>query len=385
MFQFKVHNVTPNPTKKSPINNFGIRDAWSKFGGVKAFSPLEVGSGITPFEVFTNPSLLAVSVYQSFYDHYPLVLNPNAIWLTITQGFSHYVEENAEALRDKFVTFEGKKELLVKRYDFSYGNPKNDWGSAVGNFASQIEKYIGSSTRHLIECDFTNSTLTDRVVSHITLMDVCKYYFIYKMMCGCGIPYIRLLGTVDDWKLIRQKAEALKSFSVDKDEHLNNWLKDLLPALDHFISAASGNPDLFFWGSVCNMSGSSGAKDDPLTGWISVFYPYGSNGRELRSNWMKAYEEAKKKGVEVALKESQTYTRDYIGGGIRLTNLSSGISKANVHVEWLDVGKEEDLEFYGGLSTLYQHPDGGLEALTGWAIVNPSEKSKSPFNMEDDF
>jgi hypothetical protein len=99
---------------------------------------------------------------------------------------------------------------------------------------------------------------------------------------------------------------------------LNDWLKNLLPALDHFISAASGNPDLFFWGSVCNMSGLSGMKGDPLTGWILVFYPYGSNGDELHSNWMKAYEEAKKKGVEVALKESQVKSGDsnYIWGGV---------------------------------------------------------------------
>jgi hypothetical protein len=35
-------------------------------------------------------------------------------------------------------------------------------------------------------------------------MDVCKNYFVYRMMgMGCGIPWIELLGTIDDWKLIK--------------------------------------------------------------------------------------------------------------------------------------------------------------------------------------
>jgi hypothetical protein len=51
-----------NPTKKSPINDFRIRCAWNKFGGVIVFSFLKMGNGV-PFEVFTNLSLLAVLVY----------------------------------------------------------------------------------------------------------------------------------------------------------------------------------------------------------------------------------------------------------------------------------------------------------------------------------
>jgi hypothetical protein len=41
-------------------------------------------------------------------------------------------------------------------------------------------------------------------------------------------------------------------------------------------------------------------------------------------------------------------------------------------VKWADVGKEQDLKFYGGIFALYQHPDGALEPRTGWiVVVNP--------------
>jgi hypothetical protein len=359
-------------------NDFGMKDYWCKFGEVLGCSKLDVEKDVIPVEAFIKQSLLAVSVYRSFYDHYPLILNPNVIWLSIIQGFGTYVENNSEALRSKFVTFEGKKVLLVEREDFKYNSPNNDWGGLVSGFTNQIEKFIGTSTKQLIECDFSNSTVNDRVSSHIALMDVCKNYFSYRSrLAGCGIPYIELLGTVNDWKLIRTKAEALRTFSVETDHHLDNWLKILLPALDHFVTAAEGHPDLFFWGSVCNMYGLSGMKGSPITGWITAFFPYIANGDKFLSSWQSAYDDAKKKGIEKALKECQDRGKNFVGGGIKLEKMPSGMSKAPVHVIWLDVKKEEDLEFYGGLATLYQHPDGALEVRSGWAIVRPREQEDS--------
>lgn len=56
--------------------------------------------------------------------------------------------------------------------------------------------------------------------------------------------------------------------------------------------------------------------------------------------------------------------------GIDLDSFPAGPSKAPVSVEWLDVGKHQDLFFYGGIFAIHQHPDGALEARTGWAVVD---------------
>jgi hypothetical protein len=38
-------------------------------------------------------------------------------------------------------------------------------------------------------------------------------------------------------------------------------------------------------------------------------------------------------------------------------------------MKWYDAGKTQDLVFYGGLFAVHQHPDGAMEARTGWAVI----------------
>jgi hypothetical protein len=52
-----------------------------------------------------------------------------------------------------------------------------------------------------------------------------------------------------------------------------------------------------------------------------------------------------------------------------------GFSSAPVTMTWADVGKTQDLTFYGAIFALHQHPDGTFEPRTGWAVVDrPLEK-----------
>ena len=51
--------------------------------------------------------------YQAYINHCPIVLSPDVFWTLIVQGFTRHVLVNAEKLRDKFVSFEDKKELWV--------------------------------------------------------------------------------------------------------------------------------------------------------------------------------------------------------------------------------------------------------------------------------
>jgi hypothetical protein len=275
----------------------------------------------------------------------------------------------------------------VVRPDFKKGNFNNNWEGVFPDFADQIEKFIGSSTKELVECNFSNTTKIDLVVSQIALMDICKYYFEYRFVGGCGIPYIELMGTVDDWKKLREKVSALSRFSLEEDKHLELWLKEMISILDHFVSASEGSPDLYFWGSVCNLGGGSGSKGKPLTGWITVFFPYLIDNRKNADlpMWRKAYFEAKTKGIERVLAESQTNIPDFVLGGLPLTKIPQGIFKADVLAKWLDINKEEKLIFYSGLTTLYQHADGALEVRTGWAVLEETESGKNYFKKRLDY
>jgi hypothetical protein len=382
--RFAVHAITEKPTLLPPKSNIDLAKALSKLGIPQAFSPPDTDVPVVEF--FDCPNLFATAVYRAFFNHCPLKISPSVVWLTILQGFATYVSTNAEALRHKFVVHEGKQVILIKRRDFSYGSEKNDWASVFPQFADEIEKRTNQGVRKLIECDFSNSTRADVGSSHITLMSICQYYFEHRLLGGCGIPWIELLGTTDDWKSVRRKAEELRQFEVAPPsgrgfpkstslDFFRTWLDTLLPVLDHFVQAAEGRPDIAFWGSVCNIDGGSGAVGDPITGWITAFFPYvGGDRRPFRQNdrisWNKSYEFSKKNGVDTARRYGEAKVEGkVILDGIRLSGIPSGIVSAPVHMEWLDVNLEQNLEFYGGIFALHQHPDGALEPRTGWAVV----------------
>ena len=76
-----------------------------------------------------------------------------------------------------------------------------DWEGVVMEFSDKIGAVIGEDKLTMADCAFTTTTAVDKLVSRITLMDAVKHYFDLHFYCGCGIPWIRLRGTVDDWKV----------------------------------------------------------------------------------------------------------------------------------------------------------------------------------------
>jgi hypothetical protein len=368
--KFAVHCVEPGRFLPRKTNN-DMRSAWEKLGRIEAKSTLEVDTAV---EVFDRPSLLATMVYKAFYEHYPLKLGPDAIWLVIAQGFGKYVARNVERLRCKFVNFEGKKSLVIERgASFCLGNPANDWATVFPEFGSLIAENIGAETAALIEGSFTTTTAADRIASNIVLMDTMQHYFEYSMLCGCGIPYIELLGTLADWELVRTKAERLREYALGPESELSVWLDELLPVLDHFVRAAQGDPDQAFWGSVCNLMGASGLPGQPLSGWVQVFFPYVVNNefnRTLRE-WRVAFAEAAAIGAAAALKKAghrrfgEKYAR-----GLKLDEIPGSISNAPVTFIDIPTGQRVALTFYSGLTSIHQDPDGALSVRSGWAVIH---------------
>src|SRR5215510_2871545 len=73
------------------------------FGGDSA-TPMLVPDGVHP---------LLSAVAKAFAEHRPLVLSPDAVWLTIAQGVAQHVRLHAEQLRPRLVRHAGRKRLTL--------------------------------------------------------------------------------------------------------------------------------------------------------------------------------------------------------------------------------------------------------------------------------
>jgi hypothetical protein len=209
---------------------------------------------------------LVAAADLAYQGHFALVLSPDAIWLTIAQGFARHIANNAEDLRSRIVPHEGKVNLTVRRDDFVRGSPENPWPEVWPAFCDQIREYIGDEAHALVVCDFSTTGPTERAASEVVLMDAVQSWFEYTFLTLCGIPSVTLLGTPEDWEKIRERVGRLGRYD------LSWWTDQVEPIIDEFVKAAKGSPTPSFWKQLYKEEDESGGPY--VSGWLVRLLPY---------------------------------------------------------------------------------------------------------------
>ena len=292
----------------------------------------------------SNP--LVEAIHLAFSRHLPLELSPDAIWLTIVQGFSHHVNEFSEDLRGRLVTHQGKRDL----------NEEIDkWGvkeltAAVSGFSRQIREATDPAIHDALICDFTTTTDEVRTASEVAIMDTYSHYFRFTIsMCICGIPQIALTGSADDWRRMRERIEIFESFGMDW------WVRRLRPILDQFVLAASGEPDREFWQGMYKFRPPKGPYHASMvTGWVVDLFPYLGDASHRKRNH--AFDEGG--------------TREVAAGAF-----PAGLCKVSVRLRLVDhEGREVSttaLDLVAGLFGL-QQLETRLAPVISWCLIDPT-------------
>ncbi|WAS95675.1 DUF4419 domain-containing protein [Nannocystis punicea] len=300
----------------------------------------------------THPLLGAVHV--AFAEHRPLVLSPDAVWLTIAQGVAQHVRRSAEVLRPRLVRHAGKKQLSIDVDGPMPADPAA-WASVVAAFRGRLADELGEGRARLLECDFSTSTEVELVASQIALMDVYSAYFDFYIYCVCGIPEITLLGTPDDWRRIRQRIDVLAELDLEF------WTRSLALITDEFVRAASGDPDITFWRRIYKPRDSYGSE--LITGWIARLYPY------LRSAGTESYVNPL---LGLPIDEPRDLGPDdgswFWGPGITSRSVSTGPCVARVQVVDRVHDERRDLALHGGVLAVAQDSEGRLAPVCGWFL-----------------
>jgi hypothetical protein len=102
------------------------------------------------FEVVQNLGncSLVSSVHLAFSEHRPLLLTPDAIWMTIAQGFAQHINNNSEKLRNRFVTHSGKQILKATANKLENAD---DWASVIHQWTLGIRDRVGAEIYQLMK------------------------------------------------------------------------------------------------------------------------------------------------------------------------------------------------------------------------------------------
>ena len=150
-----------------------------------------------------------VPVLNGFYtahtNHYPIRIKPDDIWLLIVQAFSNHVNANSE------------------NYE-------------------KMKVYLGEKLLDILTANFSTSTYDSIIVSKLSIMGAFKKYFEYTMdLYGCGIPYIILEGTAQDYKNIISKAKELEKYKFEW------YIQRIIPHIEKMVQAKERKIDVEYF------------------------------------------------------------------------------------------------------------------------------------------
>ncbi|CAN0212405.1 unnamed protein product [Scytosiphon promiscuus] len=228
-----------------------------------------------------SPQGLVYAIMTAYNNHVDLVIRPDDVWLTILAQFCAHVNKHAEALRGKIVDHEGKIQLEVSS---TGGLLTADYTYFITAMLEMIRANIKSpELADWFYPGFSTTTRNDEVSAAATAMATLQSYFEYKFTILCGIPSVTLMGTVDDWKLLREKIERLLDFEVEDNPEghvMERWVGYLRKVTDGFVESAE-HPEsaetLEFWDKVLSHVG-GGSGPSYITGWLSALTCFDKDG-----------------------------------------------------------------------------------------------------------
>ena len=195
-----------------------------------------------------NASGFIQCVCEAYNHHHRLIVRPDDVWIAIVTQLGLHLEQPKASIFN-VASFDVKPIIELA---------KQPW--MLPTFSTTTELDVLACTLACYNERIHNPTLSDP----------------FDLLCG--IPEITLLGNVQDWIALRQKANGIERFETAHGR-MRHWSRILFPVLDEFVHAFSGTPNQSFWNRVCSFYG-GGSSVKYLSGWITTFCVF-----DVRGNW----------------------------------------------------------------------------------------------------
>lgn len=297
------------------------------------------------------------TIHKSFDEHRPLTLSPDVIWLTIAQGVSIHINENFEALESFIFKAQKPDKISVRNDDLADGSVH--WVDLLHSFSDSTTKYVNDDYYSFFVPEFSTTTNIVTTSYEVTMLEGFSQAFEYFGDSGCGIPYITLQGTEDDWRGIYDRLDKIEELGMEV------WATELRGVIQKFISVYHGGIDLDFWQNIYKDHTEYGASY--VSGWFIKFFPYlEASGEQEPAEDPEGiyYSRAPKTYIVNPYLEGDRY----LISGLGTDDFPSGISEIDVH--WNNYGIDQEMKVHAGFYGIKQHDDLSLEPAISWAVCD---------------
>ena len=223
---------------------------------------------------FDNHKVL-LGYLNAYFDHCPILLNPNIIWQLILNSFSEYINKYHEDLREKLVNFSGKRKIITHQLAKNFSEIKEE--EIIEYICIKLSENIKDDMINIMTPNFSTSTKKTIIAGKVSILSTFRQYFNYKReIITCGIPYINLEGSLEDWEKILDKLKCLSKYNFNTSK----MEKDI----EEIINSKKGNINKDFWRNIIMETENENEKtiycsnlkekSKSIYGWICDFYPY---------------------------------------------------------------------------------------------------------------
>ncbi len=350
------------------LETFSGDDVFANFlGRDVSFSPTTTDTSLRLVPL--NGSGLISTVNICYGQHRPLVLSPDIIWMTIAQGVTTHINHSFKDLESKIFKKNKPNVIRVRNDSLEYG--ARHWIELVSEFTDSVKVYTKQGINQFLAPTFTTTTKTINTAYQANILYGYKKAFTYVGEGGCGIPYITLTGSKQDWIDLKLNLKKLD------DLELEYWRLELEPVLSEFISVFEGDININFWKNIYKEYSNYGIF--AVSGWIIKLYPYMEvlGDRELD----------KEKGmykVEYEFIPNKFLHGDsYLYSTLSLSNFPN--YKSDTKILWIDNFKQQEtkMNLYSGIMAAKQYDDGSLKPWVTWAISSENENDFAEIELDN--
>lgn len=216
-------------------------------------------------------------VAEAYSNHLGLVLHPHDIWYVALSNIAAIVGERPANYKGLYAVGEDKQMLLVDQDHATDINVEALTAKLAAAMPTDIKMFLP---------ELSTATPEAKIAMASAVLDAAKNFYDYGMFC-CGIPFIDLRGTVDDWNSLIAcinsiNTEIAKLEKPQLAQKLSKYLRDVNSVIVQIAEAYTSDQSVFFRDIFTKENVGSGG-DLKITGWITELYHNVKNGDLIRS------------------------------------------------------------------------------------------------------
>ena len=227
--------------------------------------------------------------FLAFINHGNAVFSPSDLLFVFNTSFAKFVKEDPKVM-EKYVKDQEQSrdedgtniiEPEKKKLEVFFSDNNPDKLNVINIMINKIkEDMYDPSIIKLLENNFSCATKLEKTACNVSIMESVEKFYKFSWASYCGFNHIKLLGSREDWVLLKSKVLGIQEYFMNYSE----WDKYCLrfsKIIDEFINCFDNNYDIIFFEKMIDGGYTFGFYDVRAAkcyGWIlDLFYKFKSD------------------------------------------------------------------------------------------------------------